>query len=260
MNGLRRRACRRLRVLSHLNGDGDAPSLSGASRAAGARLGMVFASLRKRQDELSLLDLFDRMLEESGYGGSFRPDIEEDMDRMANVLELRSDISRYNEMAASASLPAYLEQVALVADVDSLDRNRTEAVTMITLHSAKGLEYPVVFIAGVEEGLLPISRAIEAEYDDPNQVEEERRLFYVGITRAKRLLYLTYTGMRMSYGRTDSQRPVPIPGFAACRAHSRGGGTAPRRRAQSARALSTVPALQIGRTSRHPIRCRWSRN
>ena len=78
---------------------------------------------------------------------------------------------------------------------------------MITLHSAKGLEYPVVFIAGVEEGLLPISRAIENEYDDPSQVEEERRLFYVGITRAEKLLYLTYTGMRMSYGRLDSSVP-----------------------------------------------------
>jgi DNA helicase-2/ATP-dependent DNA helicase PcrA len=88
-----------------------------------------------------------------------------------------------------------------------MDRGRADAVTLITLHSAKGLEYPVVFIAGVEEGLLPISRAIEVEYDDPSQVEEERRLFYVGITRAQELLYLTYTGMRMSYGRLDSSVP-----------------------------------------------------
>ena len=157
--------------------------------------------------ELSLLDLFDSMLEKTGYGSSFRQDIEEDMDRMANVLELRSDIARYNELAADTGLSAYLEQVALVADVDSMDRNRTDTVTLITLHSAKGLEYPVVFIAGVEEGLLPISRAIEREYDDPSQVEEERRLFYVGITRAKQELYLTYTGMRMSYGRLDSSVP-----------------------------------------------------
>ena len=125
------------------------------------------------------------MLEETGYASSFRQDIEEEMDRQANVLELRSDIARYNELAPGAGLAAYLEQVALVADVDSMDRDRSEAVTLITLHSAKGLEYPVVFIAGVEEGLLPISRAIEAEYDDPSQVEEERRLFYVGITRAE---------------------------------------------------------------------------
>ncbi|HQY30228.1 MAG TPA: 3'-5' exonuclease, partial [Thermomicrobiales bacterium] len=74
-------------------------------------------------------------------------------------------------------------------------------------HSAKGLEFPVVFITGVEQGLLPVSRAIEAEYQDPNALEEERRLFYVGITRAMELLYLTYTGMRMTYGRIDSSVP-----------------------------------------------------
>jgi DNA helicase-2/ATP-dependent DNA helicase PcrA len=183
------------------------PPLSGATRSAAARFGEAFTNLRKQMMELPLLDLFDAVMEESGYASSFRQDIEEDMDRQANVLELRSDIARYNELAPGAGLAAYLEQVALIADVDSMDRDRSEACTLITLHSAKGLEYPVVFIAGVEEGLLPISRAIEAEYDDPSQVEEERRLFYVGITRAETLLYLTYTGMRMSYGRLDSTVP-----------------------------------------------------
>jgi DNA helicase-2/ATP-dependent DNA helicase PcrA len=183
------------------------PGLTGSTRAAAARFGQAFTILRKQMMELSLLDLFDAVLEETGYGASFRQDLEEDMERMANVLELRSDVARYNELAPGAGLSAYLEQVALVADVDSMDRSQSEAVTLITLHSAKGLEYPVVFIAGVEEGLLPISRAIENEYDDPNQVEEERRLFYVGITRAERVLYLTYTGMRLSYGRLDSSVP-----------------------------------------------------
>ena len=183
------------------------PPLTGSSRSAAARFGQAFSNLRKQMHELTLIELFDAMLEETGYGASFRPDSEEDMDRRANVLELRSDVARYNELTPGTALPAYLEQVALVADVDAMDRTRSEAVTLITLHSAKGLEYPVVFIAGVEEGLLPISRAIEKEYDDPSQVEEERRLFYVGITRAEELLYLTYTGMRMSYGRLDSSVP-----------------------------------------------------
>jgi DNA helicase-2/ATP-dependent DNA helicase PcrA len=147
------------------------------------------------------------MLDDTGYGSSFRQDLEEDMDRMANVLELRSDIARYNDLPPESALPTYLEQVSLVADVDSLDRNPGAAVTLITLHSAKGLEFPVVFISGVEEGLLPISRAIEAEYEHPDQIEEERRLFYVGITRAKQLLYITYTGMRMSYGRIGASVP-----------------------------------------------------
>jgi DNA helicase II / ATP-dependent DNA helicase PcrA len=99
------------------------------------------------------------------------------------------------------SLAAYLEQVALVADVDSLDDEGKGRVTLITLHSAKGLEFPVVFITGLEEGLLPVSRAVEAEYSDPAAIEEERRLFYVGITRAERLLYLTYVANRMTWGR-----------------------------------------------------------
>ena len=78
---------------------------------------------------------------------------------------------------------------------------------MITLHSAKGLEFPVVFITGVEEGLLPVSRAIENETVDPNAIEEERRLFYVGITRAEKLLYLTHTASRSRYGRYEMSVP-----------------------------------------------------
>jgi DNA helicase-2/ATP-dependent DNA helicase PcrA len=100
-----------------------------------------------------------------------------------------------------------LEQVALIADVDQLDDDDRGHVTLITLHSAKGLEFPVVFIAGVEEGLLPISRAVEAEFSNSKPLEEERRLFYVGITRAEKLLYITYVGMRMTYGRTQFSIP-----------------------------------------------------
>ena len=190
-------------ALNDMDAPGGGPGLTGASRSTAAKLGLAFRSLRIKMQDVPLLDLFDAMLEETGYGASFRPDLEEDLDRQANVLELRSDISRYNDLPPGQALGQYLEQVALVADVDALDRSRAESVTLITLHSAKGLEFPVVFITGVEEGLLPINRAIENEYDDPNQIEEERRLFYVGITRAKQLLYLTYTGMRMSYGRID---------------------------------------------------------
>jgi DNA helicase-2/ATP-dependent DNA helicase PcrA len=80
-------------------------------------------------------------------------------------------------------------------------------VTLITLHSAKGLEFPIVFIAGVEEGLLPVSRAIEEEANDPNAIEEERRLFYVGITRAEKLLYLTHASARSRYGTFDMAVP-----------------------------------------------------
>jgi DNA helicase-2/ATP-dependent DNA helicase PcrA len=99
-------------------------------------------------------------------------------------------------------------------------------VTLITLHSAKGLEFPVVFIAGIEEGLLPISRAIEAEAFDTTALEEERRLFYVGVTRAEKLLYLTYAANRMTYGRYQSGVPsrflqsIPAESIRATTRHS----------------------------------------
>jgi DNA helicase-2/ATP-dependent DNA helicase PcrA len=183
------------------------PELTGAARSAAIRLGSILNSLKSRVGELTLSQLFDAVVEDTGYKGAFDHESEEEMQRWANVLELRSDLARYDEMAPADALTAYLEQVALVADVDQLDENDRGHVTLITLHSAKGLEFPVVFIAGVEEGLLPISRAIEAEFTNSTPMEEERRLFYVGITRAEKLLYITYAGVRMTYGRTQPSAP-----------------------------------------------------
>ena len=122
------------------------------------------------------------------------------MQRWANVLELRNDLQRYEVLNLAEQLPTWLEQVALVSDTDTMETDARGRATLITLHSAKGLEFPVVFIAGAEEGLLPIQRAIEAEWTDRRPMEEERRLFYVGITRAEKLLYITYTGGRALYG------------------------------------------------------------
>ena len=150
---------------------------------------------------LPLTGLFDAIVERTGYGATFDRTEEEDLDRWANVLELRSELERLGDAPASETIAPYLERVALVADVDSLDADERGRVTLITLHSAKGLEFPVVFVAGVEEGLLPISRAVESEHLNPEELEEERRLFYVGMTRAKRLLYLTYASSRATYGR-----------------------------------------------------------
>ncbi|MDQ3044223.1 MAG: UvrD-helicase domain-containing protein [Chloroflexota bacterium] len=177
------------------------PRLSSAARTAARRLGSVFSYLREIASEASLTELFDAIVERTSYQQSFNQDTEEDMQRWANVRELRVDLSKYDEVAPGEALPLYLEQVALVSDVDSMESDQRSQVTLITLHSAKGLEFPVVFITGVEEGLIPISRAIDVEHKDPAQVEEERRLFYVGITRAERQLYLTFTGNRLTYGR-----------------------------------------------------------
>ncbi len=177
------------------------PALTGNARAAAQRVGSVIAALRDLLDSSSLAELFDAIVERTGYGATFNRTEEEDLDRWANLLELRSELDKLGDAPASVTLPQYLERVALVADVDSLERDERGRATLITLHSAKGLEYPVVFIAGVEEGLLPINRAVENEQIRPEELEEERRLFYVGMTRAERRLYLTYATSRAMYGR-----------------------------------------------------------
>ncbi len=176
------------------------PAFSGAGKTAAQRIGSSFGILKARQETDSLAELFDTIVDVTEFRKSFDGDSEEELQRWANVQELRSDLERYDNVDPQDALTAYLEQVALIADVDSMDEETGGSVTLITLHSAKGLEFPVVFIAGAEEGLLPITRAVEAEAFDPLPMEEERRLFYVGITRAQQLLYITYAGSRMTYG------------------------------------------------------------
>ena len=157
---------------------------------------------RKATD--SLTDLIDHLLEATDYRVFLQEQYEDGAERWENVVELRAAAVRYQEEqgapTAEASdgrdlLAGFLEGVSLVSDVDELDE-RADAVTLITLHTAKGLEFPVVFISGVEEGVLPHSRS----YDDPSQMEEERRLCYVGITRAKERLYLTRAQRRSLMG------------------------------------------------------------
>ncbi len=180
---------------------GHAPQFSGAAKSAATRIGNFFAAVQQTAQEEKLVVLFDEVVGASGYKASFNNQDEDDLERWANVLEVRADMEKYDSMKPGDALTAYLEQVALVADVDSLDTDQRSRVTLITLHSAKGLEFPVVFIAGLEEGLLPVSRAVENEFEDPAGIEEERRLFYVGITRAQKRLFLTHVSSRMTWGR-----------------------------------------------------------
>jgi DNA helicase-2/ATP-dependent DNA helicase PcrA len=180
---------------------GSLPALSGTANGAAHRVGEAMAALQSLTGMEPLAGLFDAILARTGYGATFDRTDEEDLDRWANLLELRSELEKLGEDPAAITLPQYLERVALVADVDALDADERGHVTLITLHSAKGLEFPVVFVAGVEEGLLPISRAVENEHLHPEGLEEERRLFYVGMTRAERLLYLTHASTRTAYGR-----------------------------------------------------------
>ena len=127
---------------------------------------------------------------------------EDGEERWANLLELRAVTTRYDDLAPDDALDRLLEETALVADQDSYEGD-ADAVTLITLHAAKGLEFPVVFIAGLEEGLFPHSRAL----DDEKELEEERRLAYVGITRAKRRLYLSHAWRRATWGMGQASVP-----------------------------------------------------
>jgi DNA helicase-2/ATP-dependent DNA helicase PcrA len=150
---------------------------------------------------LNLVDLFDLIIKGTGYNEYLMdgPDGEE---RWENVLELHSVAQQYRGLKPRDGLAAFLEGVALVSDVDSLNGN-VDAVTLITLHQAKGLEFPVVFIVGMEEGVLPHIRS----FDDPEQMEEERRLCYVGVTRAKQRVYLVHAFRRSLMGSSTVNGP-----------------------------------------------------
>ena len=151
---------------------------------------------------LPLPELLDEVLEASGYRAMLADGSEEGEERWANLLELRAVTTRYDDLAPDDALDRLLEETALVADQDSYEGD-ADAVTLITLHAAKGLEFPVVFIAGLEEGLFPHSRAL----DDEKELEEERRLAYVGITRAKRRLYLSHAWRRATWGMGQASVP-----------------------------------------------------
>jgi len=152
--------------------------------------------LIKGSGEFNIVELLDLVLERSGYK-EYILEGENGEDRWENILELRTVANDYRHLAPEDSLSSFLEGVALVSDIDSYDE-KVDAVTLITLHAAKGLEFPVVFIVGMEEGLLPHRKS----YDEPDQMEEERRLCYVGITRAKQRLYLVRAFRRSSLGST----------------------------------------------------------
>ncbi|MGF0031849.1 DNA helicase PcrA [Bariatricus sp. SGI.154] len=155
--------------------------------------------------EVSLSDLMQEIIEETGYIESLKEeDSEEAEARIENIDELISKIVAYEEtceeMNEPASLSGFLEEVALVADIDSLDESN-DYVVLMTLHSAKGLEFPHVYLVGMEDGIFPSYMTITS--DDPEEVEEERRLCYVGITRAEKELTLTCAKRRMIRGETQ---------------------------------------------------------
>lgn len=150
----------------------------------------------------TVVELLEAVLQDTGLEKSIRDGTAEGDDRWNNVLELRNVAGRYAEVPPPDNLTLFLEEVALVADADDLP-DQANAPTLLTLHTAKGLEFPVVFMVGMEDGLLPHARSLE----DPEEMEEERRLAYVGITRAKERLYLTHAFRRTRWGSDDVSPP-----------------------------------------------------
>jgi DNA helicase-2/ATP-dependent DNA helicase PcrA len=154
-------------------------------------------------EKYSTLDLLDSVLQKTDYLSKYQKESEENLTRLENIKELRSVAAEFPE------IKDFLENVALVqAEQNELGvvkpfRKPSGKITLMTLHAAKGLEFPVIFIVGMEEGLFPHSRSLF----DIDQLEEERRLAYVGMTRAKKLLYLTFANRRLYFGQKTSNPP-----------------------------------------------------
>ncbi len=177
------------------------------SRSAVRLIGFadMIRSLQDFAKSHTIQELVEKTIADTGYLAYLREeakaDGDEDCEREQNVLEFLSTAKMYDETAETPTLAEFLEEVSLVSDTDILSEDKN-CVTLMTVHSAKGLEYPVVFIAGFEESLFPYYAAVSE-----GNIEEERRLAYVAITRAKEKLYITHCASRMLYGRTNMNPP-----------------------------------------------------
>jgi DNA helicase II / ATP-dependent DNA helicase PcrA len=188
--------------------------LRAAARQPLADFAALLADYRARAAEAPVDELLRSLVERIGYAEYLRSEGAEGTERLENVRELAAGAAELviedGGEVGLTPLDHFLQRATLVAGIDGLEKD-ADAVTMMTLHNAKGLEFPTVFITGLEEGLFPLSRSL----DDPGALEEERRLFYVGITRAEQKLYLTYARSRRRSGETMPSLPSsflsPIP-------------------------------------------------
>ncbi len=172
------------------------PELARHSAALSAFTDMI-NDIRSKLDTLPLPELYDLLLQNSGYLSYLQGQGREGKMRLENVMELKSTIMEYCERNEEPTLNGFLEEISLITDVDRYDQE-ADAVTMMTMHSAKGLEFDTVFICGAEEGVFPSYRSMDSEAE----LEEERRICYVAMTRAKRRLYITSAKRRLLYGQT----------------------------------------------------------
>lgn len=162
----------------------------------------MFNNLRELSETVKPSELLDEVLKQSGYADMLSRSGEEGRMRLDNIAELKSTLINYEDTAEDPTLEGFLEEISLYTDIDKYDESE-DYVALMTIHSAKGLEFDNVFVAGMEENVFPSARSFETEED----LEEERRLAYVAITRAKKKLYLMHSAVRMLYGRTSSNRP-----------------------------------------------------
>jgi len=175
------------------------PALQSKPRTALFELKKIVEQTKRNLPNSPLGLLVRTYIEELGIMTDLQSEnTQEGRGRVENVQELINAIEEFSATREEASLETFLQEVSLVADIDSVDNNRN-VVTLMTLHAAKGLEFPAVFLAGLEEGLFPLSGAM----NEPSQLEEERRLCYVGVTRAEKKLYLSHAKTRMRYGSTE---------------------------------------------------------
>ena len=175
------------------------PALQRASMRL-RQFAILLEELREAAKTMPPDELYDLVLEKTGYLKMLLDkNTQEDVARSENVQELKTNIVNYMRESENATLAGFLDEVALYTDIDQLDRS-ADMVTMMTMHAAKGLEFPTVFVIGCEEGIFPGVRVI----GEPDEMEEERRLCYVAMTRAKKKLYLTCARQRMLFGRTTS--------------------------------------------------------
>lgn len=178
-------------------------TIKGKTKEKLEEFGILIFTLVSEMEDKTVLDILESILDRTGYLAQLEESTDpQDQARAENIGELLSVAKDFQDTNPSGTVEDFLEQVALVNDVDSFEQEEAK-VTLMTLHAAKGLEFPIVFLCGLEEGLFPHSRTLM----NPEEIEEERRLAYVGITRAEKELYISNATTRTVFGRTSSYLP-----------------------------------------------------
>lgn len=187
-------------VYDVLGGAANYPALGRAS-AKLRQFRIMLDELKESLDNMQLDDFYDELIQKTGYVRMLETAKDDNTAKIENVWELKTNIIRFVQESTEGTLAAFLDEISLYTDLEQMD-NSGDCVVAMTMHSAKGLEFPTVFIVGMEDGIFPGSRSI----GEPDEMEEERRLCYVGITRAKRQLYLVCAKNRMLFGKTAANR------------------------------------------------------